>query len=96
MKILFYDTKKYDKESFDKILPKYEDVEIEYRIFADNTNDEISGSASMTDVKHTETDARIVQSILDDITIYKGVKQEDINNKTVKFMCYASAVFHME
>lgn len=30
MKILFYDTKKYDKESFDKILPKYEDVEIEY------------------------------------------------------------------
>lgn len=30
MKILFYDTKKYDKESFDKILPKYEDIEIEY------------------------------------------------------------------
>lgn len=24
MKILFYDTKKYDKESFDKVLPKYE------------------------------------------------------------------------
>ena len=30
MKILFYDTKKYDKESFDKILPKYEGIEIEY------------------------------------------------------------------
>ena len=30
MKILFYDTKKYDKESFDKVLPKYEDIEIEY------------------------------------------------------------------
>lgn len=30
MKILFYDTKKYDKESFDKILPKYKDIEIEY------------------------------------------------------------------
>lgn len=30
MKILFYDTKKYDKEFFDKILPKYEGIEIEY------------------------------------------------------------------
>lgn len=30
MRILFYDTKKYDKESFDKILPKYEGIEIEY------------------------------------------------------------------
>lgn len=30
MRILFYDTKKYDKEAFDKILPKYEDIEIEY------------------------------------------------------------------
>lgn len=30
MKILFYDTKKYDRESFDKILPKYKDIEIEY------------------------------------------------------------------
>lgn len=30
MKILFYDTKKYDRESFDKILPQYEDIEIEY------------------------------------------------------------------
>lgn len=30
MKILFYDTKKYDKEFFDKILPEYKDIEIEY------------------------------------------------------------------
>lgn len=30
MKILFYDTKKYDKESFDKILPDYENIVIEY------------------------------------------------------------------
>lgn len=30
MRILFYDTKKYDRESFDKILPKYKDIEIEY------------------------------------------------------------------
>ena len=30
MKILFYDTKRYDKESFDKILPKYKQIEIEY------------------------------------------------------------------
>lgn len=30
MKILFYDTKKYDKESFEKIMPKYKDIEIEF------------------------------------------------------------------
>ena len=30
MKILFYDTKKYDKDSFDRVLPKYKDIEIEY------------------------------------------------------------------
>ncbi len=30
MKILFYDTKKYDRESFEKVLPKYSDISIEY------------------------------------------------------------------
>lgn len=30
MKILFYDTKKYDKESFESILPEYEGIEIEF------------------------------------------------------------------
>lgn len=30
MKVLFYDTKKYDRESFDKILPKYNDIEVEF------------------------------------------------------------------
>lgn len=30
MKILFYDTKKYDKDSFDSILAEYDDIEIEY------------------------------------------------------------------
>ncbi len=72
------------------------DTKVEFNIIADNTNDEISGSASMTNAKHTETDVRIVHGILDDISIYKGVKQEDIENKTMKFMCYASAVLHNE
>lgn len=30
MKILFYDTKKYDRESFGTVLPRYKDIEIEY------------------------------------------------------------------
>lgn len=30
MRILFYDTKKYDKEFFDRLLPEYEGIEIEY------------------------------------------------------------------
>lgn len=30
MKILFYDTKKYDKDSFEKILKEYPDIEIEF------------------------------------------------------------------
>lgn len=30
MKILFYDTKKYDKESFEAILPEYKGIEIEF------------------------------------------------------------------
>ena len=30
MRILFYDTKKYDKDSFDKVLPQYEDIQVEY------------------------------------------------------------------
>lgn len=73
-----------------------DDTEIEFNIIADNTNDEISGSASMTNAKHTEADARTVHSILNDITIYKGVRREDIDNKTMKFICYASAVLNNE
>ena len=30
MKILFYDTKKYDKESFDMVAPEFTDMEIDY------------------------------------------------------------------
>ena len=30
MRILFFDTKKYDKEFFEKLLPKYQNIEIEY------------------------------------------------------------------
>ena len=30
MKILFYDTKPYDKESFDKVLPKYPELSVQY------------------------------------------------------------------
>ena len=30
MKILFYDTKKYDRESFDKIILHYKDIQLEY------------------------------------------------------------------
>lgn len=30
MKILFYDTKPYDSEAFDKVLPMYEDITIDY------------------------------------------------------------------
>lgn len=30
MKIVFYDTKPYDKESFEKILPQYPDIEIDF------------------------------------------------------------------
>lgn len=30
MKILFYDTKKYDRDSFEKILPEYSDLEVEF------------------------------------------------------------------
>ena len=30
VKILFYDTKKYDRDSFEKILPEYSDLEVEF------------------------------------------------------------------
>lgn len=85
-----------DIEMYKMICSLEDDIELEFRIIADNTNDEICGSASMTNAKHTETDTRIVHSILDDISIYKGVKQEDIDNKSMKFVCYASAVLHNE
>ena len=29
MKILFYDTKPYDKESFDEVIDNYDDIEME-------------------------------------------------------------------
>ncbi len=85
-----------DIEMYKMVYSLNDDIEVEFNIIADNTNDEISGSASMTNAKRTEADARIVHSILNDITIYKGVKQEDIDNKTMKFICYASAVLNNE
>ena len=30
MKILFYDTNQYDRDSFDEILPKYPNITIDY------------------------------------------------------------------
>lgn len=67
---------------------------VEFNLLADNTNDEVFGSASLTNVKHTDNDDKLVRQILDDICVYKGVKQEDIDNNTMKFVVYASAALN--
>lgn len=83
-----------DIEAYHLYYSLNKDAVVEFKMIADNTNDEISGSASMTNMKHTDADDKIVSQILDDISIYKGVKQEDIDNKTMNFICYASAVLN--
>lgn len=70
------------------------DITVEFKLIADNTNDDIVASASMTNIKHTNADNKMMHKILGDICIYKGVKKEDIDNKTMRFISYASAVLH--
>lgn len=83
-----------DIEMYKLNYPLNKGIIVEFNVLADNTNDEIFGSASLTNVKNTANDDKIVRQILDDICIYKGVKQEDIDNKTMKFISYASAVLN--
>ena len=69
--------------------------EIEFRITTERTHDQISISSSVNRTISAD-EQKIISRILNEIDIYKGVKQEDIEKHTNRFLGYAMAVIELE
>ena len=66
-----------------------------FKIVCENNKDELFVSANANG--HLQkSDRQKIQNISDEITVYRGIKQADIDNRTKNFIIYASAVISLE
>ena len=66
-----------------------------FKIVCENNKDELFVSANANG--HLQkSDRQKIQNISDEITVYRGIKQVDIDNRTKNFIIYASAVISLD
>jgi len=63
----------------------------EFTILADNTNDGFTISSSVHR-KTTDGEQKIIRKIHEEIDMYKGITQDDIDNRTPRFLGYVSTL----
>ena len=64
---------------------------VRFRIICENNSDEIQVRVSINDRKVSKSEDEQIHSIIDEITLYKGITKEDIENKTGKYVVYVAA-----
>lgn len=84
---------KLEAYTFEFLLP--DGYAVKAKIIAEKTKDLLSVSSSVDRIT-TDEENNLIRSIFNDIDIYKGVTQEDINKRTKRFLGYAAAVIDME
>lgn len=67
----------------------------EFTILADNTNDGFTISSSVHR-KTTDEEQKIIRKIHEDIDMYKGISEEDIKNRTPRFLGYVSTLIRQK
>lgn len=66
-----------------------------FKIVCENNKDELFVSANANG-NLKKSDRQKIQNISDEIAVYRGIKQVDIDNRTKNFIIYASAVISLE
>lgn len=67
----------------------------EFTILVDNTNDRFTISSSVNR-KTTDEEQAIIHKIHEEIDMYKGIAQEDIDNRTPRFLGYVSILIRQD
>ena len=66
-----------------------------FKIVCENNHDDLYVSATANG-NLQKGDRQKIQNISDELAVYRGIKQEDIDNKTKNFIIFASAVINLE
>lgn len=69
---------------------------VKFRVISEKNLDELQIRVSINDRKVSKKENIEIRKIIDEITVYKGVKQEDIDNKTKRLMIYLAAKRNLE
>jgi len=64
---------------------------VRFRIICENNSDEIQVRVSINDRKVSKSEDEQIHRIIDEVTLYKGITKEDIENKTGKYVVYVAA-----
>jgi len=64
---------------------------VRFRIICENNSDEIQVRVSIDDRKVNKSEDEQIRRIIDEVTLYKGITKEDIDNKTANYMIYVAA-----
>ncbi len=66
-----------------------------FKVVCENNKDELYITAT-TNFQPQEKDAELIRRISDEITVFRGIKQEDIDRRTRNFIIYAAALINLE
>ncbi len=78
---------------FEYVLP--DGYKVKFDVIAEKTKDRLSITSTIDRIV-SDDEQRLIRRIYDEIEIYKGVTQEDIDNRTKRFIGYAAAVIELE
>ena len=67
----------------------------EFTILADNTGDTFNISSSVNR-KTTDEEQKVIRKIHEEIDMYKGITQEDIDNRTPRYLGYVSTLIRQK
>ena len=66
-----------------------------FKVVCENNKDELYITAT-TNFHPQEKDSEHIRRISDEITVFRGIKQEDIDERTRNFIVYAAALINLE
>lgn len=78
---------------FEYILP--DGYKVKFDVIAEKNKDRLSITSTINRIV-SDDEQKLIRRICDEIEIYKGVTQEDIDNRTKRFIGYAAAVIELE
>ncbi len=94
----FLEAKAYPFEKLGLILHAYslklelsDECEADVRIICEKNKDELYASAKIIDKQLSNEESEALMAALDDVTLLKGIREDDIKNKNARYLAYAAA-----
>ncbi len=72
------------------------EVSLPVEVICENASDRLSLSAAAVNLSLTEEQQHALRGVLDEIILYKGITQADIDNQTAAFHTYIAAKYFLQ